>query len=144
VEADPATAGSYASQTYKLDAALKLAAVAANAGLSETETCKQRVALLRIELILQTLAALQANAVLFKTQINKPIAEQLAEVLAANAVLSASPICKRCAAQRRGVAQANVDLYGIAICSRLVGRWLNNIEEPFLNSVCMDYVLITG
>jgi hypothetical protein len=119
-------------------------AVAANAGLSETETCKQRVALVRIGLILQTLAALQANAGLFKTRISKRIAEQQAEVVAANAVLSASQICKPCAAQRQAVDLANADLYGIAICRRLVGRWLNNIGESFFNSVLMGNVLITG
>jgi hypothetical protein len=110
VEAVPATAGSYANQTYKPDAALKLAAVAANVGLLETETCKQRVGLVRIGVIPQTPAVLQANADLFKTPINKPIAEQLAEVAAANAALSASQICKPCAVQRQGVAQVNVDL----------------------------------
>jgi hypothetical protein len=94
VEADQATADSYASQTYKLDAAPKLAVVAVNVDLSETEICKQRVARVQIERIPQTLAALQANADLFKTPINKPIAEQLAEVVAANAALSASQICK--------------------------------------------------
>ena len=112
--------------------------------LSETEICKQRVALVLIGLIPQTPAALQANADLFKTPINKPIAEQLAEVVAVNAALSASQICKPCAVRRLVVAQVNVDLYGIAICRRLVGRSLNNIEEPFLNSVWMGYVLITG
>ena len=99
--------------------------------LSETEICKQRVELVRIELILQTLAALQANADLFKTPINKPIAEQLAEVVAVNAALSESQICKPCAARRQAVDLANVDLYGSAICRRLVGLSLNNIEEPF-------------
>ena len=138
------TAVSYANQTYKPDAALRQVAVAANAGLSETEICKQLAGLVRIGLILQTLAALQANADLFKTPINKPIAEQLAEVVAANAALSESQICKPCAAQRQAVDLANVDLYGIAICRRLVGLPLNNIEEPFLNSVWMGYVLITG
>ena len=59
---------------------------------------------------------------LFKTPINKPIAEQQAEVVAANAALSTSQICKRCAAPRQVVAQANVDLYGIAICRLLVER----------------------
>jgi len=144
VEAVPATADLSANQTYKPDAALKLEAVAVNVGLSETEICKQRVALVRIERIPQTLAALQANADLFKTPINKPIAEQLAEVVAANAALSASQICKPCAAQRQAVDLANADLYGIAICRRLVGRSLNNMKEPFLISVWMDYVLITG
>jgi hypothetical protein len=96
--------------TYKPDAALKLVAVAVSVGLSETEICKQRVALVRIELILQTLAALQASVGLFKTRINKLIAEQQAEGEVANAVLSASQICKPCAAQRQVVAQANVDL----------------------------------
>ena len=109
------------NQTYKPDAALKRAAEAASVDLSETEICKQRVARVQIERIPQTLAALQANADLFKTPINKPIAEQLAEVVAANAALSASQICKPCAARRRGEGQANVDLYGIAICRRLVG-----------------------
>jgi len=140
VEAVPATADLSANQTYKPDAALRQVAVAANAGLSETETCKQHVALVRIGLILQTLAALQANVGLFKIPISKRIAEQQAEGEAANAALSASQICKPCAAQRRGVAQVNVDLYGIEICRRLVGRSLNNIEEPFLNSVWMDTV----
>jgi hypothetical protein len=144
VEAVPATADLSANQTYKPDAALKLEAVAVNVGLSETEICKQRVARVQIERIPQTLAALQANADLFKTPINKPIAEQLAEVVAVNAALSASQICKPCAAQRQAVDLANVDLYGIAICRRLVGRSLNNIEEPFFNSVLMGYVLITG
>jgi hypothetical protein len=98
----------------------------------------------QIERIPQTLAALQANADLFKTPINKPIAEQLAEVVAANAALSASQICKPCAARRQAVDLANVDLYGIAICRRLVGLPLNNIEEPFSHSVLMGNVLITG
>ena len=119
---DPVTAVSSANQTYKPDAALKRAAAAANAGLSETEICKQRVALVRIGLIPQTPAVLQANADLFKTPINKRIAAQQVEVVAANAALSASQICKPCAARRRGVALANVVLYGIAICRRLVGR----------------------
>ena len=144
MEAVPATADLSANQTYKPDAALKLAVVPVNVGLSETEICKQRVALVRIGLIPQTLAVLQASVDLFKTPINKPIAEQLAEVVAANAALSASQICKPCAAQRQAVDLANVDLYGIAICRRLVGRSLNNIEEPFFNSVLMGYVLITG
>ena len=144
MEAVPATADLSANQTYKPDAALKLEAVAVNVGLSETEICKQRVARVRIGVIPQTPAVLQANADLFKTPINKPIAEQLAEVVAANAALSASQICKPCAAQRQAVDLANVDLYGIAICRRLVGRSLNNIEEPFFNSVLMGYVLITG
>ena len=122
MEAVPATAGSYVNQTYKPDAALKLAVEAVNVDLSETEICKPRVALVLIGLIPQTPAALQANADLFKTPINKPIAEQLAEVVAANAALSASQICKPCAAQRQAVDLANVDLYGIAICRRLVGR----------------------
>ena len=121
-EAVLATAVSYAKQTCKPDAALKLAAVAASVGLSETEICKQRVARVQIERIPQTLAALQANADLFKTRISKRIAEQQAEVVAANAALSASQICKPCAAQRLAVDLANVDLYGIAICRRLVGR----------------------
>jgi len=144
VEAALATAVSYVNQTYKPDAVLKLAAVAVNVGLSETEICKQRVARVRIGVIPQTPAVLQANADLFKTQISKRIAEQQAEVVAANAALSASQICKPCAAQRQVVALANVDLYGIAICSRLVGRSLNNMKEPFLISAWMDYVLITG
>ena len=122
VEAVPATAVSSAIQTYKPDAALRQVAVAANAGLSETEICKQLAGLVRIGLILQTLAALQANADLFKTPINKPIAERLAEVVAVNAALSASQICKPCAVRRLVVDLANVDLYGIAICRRLVGR----------------------
>ena len=122
MEAVPATAGSYVNQTYKPDAALKLAVEAVNVDLSETEICKQRVARVQIERIPQTLAALQASADLFKTPINKPIAEQLAEVVAANAALSASQSCKPCAAQRQAVDLANVDLYGIAICRRLVGR----------------------
>ena len=122
MEAVPATADLSANQTYKPDAALKLEAVAVNVGLSETEICKQRVARVQIERIPQTLAALQANAGLFKTRINKHIAVQQAEVEAANAASSASPICKLCAAQRQVVAQANVDLYGIAICRRLVER----------------------
>ena len=144
MEAVPATAGLYANQTYKPDAALKLAVEAVNVDLSETEICKQRVARVQIERIPQTLAALQANADLFKIPINKPIAEQLAEVVAANAALSASQICKPCAAQRQAVDLANVDLYGIAICRRLVGLPLNNIDEPVLNSVLMCFVLITG
>jgi hypothetical protein len=110
------------NQTYKQDAALKRAVEAVNVDLSETEICKQRVARVQIERIPQTLAALQANADLSKTPINKPIAEQLAEVVAAIAALSESQICKPCAARRRGVALANVVLYGIAICRRLVGR----------------------
>jgi hypothetical protein len=110
VEAVPATADLSANQTYKPDAALKLEAVAVSVDLSETEICKQRVALARIGLIPQTLAALQANVGLFKIPISKPIAEQQVEVVAANAVLSASRICKPCAAQRQVVAQANVDL----------------------------------
>ena len=122
VEAVPVTAGSYANQTYKPDAALKLEAVAVNVGLSETEICKQRVAPVRIGLILQTLAALQASVGLFKTLISKRIAVQLAEGEVANAALSASLICKRCVAQRQVVAQANVDLFVTAICRRLVGR----------------------
>jgi hypothetical protein len=125
VEADPATAGSYANQTYKPDAALKRAVEAVNVDLSETEICKQLVARVQRERIPQTPAALQANAGLFKTQISKRIAEQQAEVVTANAVLSASQICKPCAAQRQAVDLANADLYGIAICRRLVGRWLN-------------------
>ena len=122
MEEDPATADLSANQTYKPDAALKLEAVAVNVGLSETEICKQRVAPVRIGLILQTLAALQANADLFKTPINKRIAVQQVEVVAANAALSASQICKPCAAPRQAVDLANVDLYGIAICRRLVER----------------------
>jgi hypothetical protein len=90
-------------------------------GLSETEICKQRVALVQIERIPQTPAALQANAGLFKTPINKLIAVQQAEGAAANAALFVSQICKPCAARRRGEGQANVDLYGTAICRRLVG-----------------------
>ena len=144
MEAVPATAGSYVNQTYKPDAALKRAAEAASVGLSETEICKQRVARVQIERIPQTLASLQANADLSKTPINKPIAEQLAEVVAANAALSESQICKPCAARRRGEGQANVDLYGTAICRRLVGLSLNNIDEPVLNSVLMCFVSITG
>jgi hypothetical protein len=138
------TAVSYVNQTYKPDAALRQVAVAANAGLSETEICKQLAGLVRIGLILQTLAALQANADLFKTPINKPIAERLAEVVAVNAALSASQICKPCAVRRLVVDLANVDLYGIAICRRLVGLPLNNIDEPVLNSVLMCFVSITG
>ena len=91
-------------------------------GLSETEICKQRVALVLIGLIPQTPAALQANAGLFKTPINKLIAVQQAEGAAANAALFVSQICKPCAAQKQVVAQANVDLYEIATCKRLVGR----------------------
>ena len=109
-EAALVNAGSYANQTYKPDAALKLAVEAVNVDLSETEICKQRVARVQIERIPQTLAALQANADLFKTPINKPIAEQLAEVVAANADLSESQICKPCAARRQAVDLANVDL----------------------------------
>ena len=144
MEAVPATAVSSANQTYKPDAALKRAAAAASVGLSETEICKQRVALVRIERIPQTPAVLQTSVDLSKTPINKPIAEQLAEVVAANAALSESKICKPCAAQRQAVDLANVDLYGIAICRRLVGLPLNNIEEPFSHSVLMGNVLITG
>jgi hypothetical protein len=126
VEAVLATAVSYANQTCKPGAALKLAAAAANVGLSETEICKRLVARVQRERIPQTPAALQANAGLFKTRISKRIAEQQAEGVATNAALSASQICKPCAAQRQAVDLANVDLYGIAICRRLVGRWLNN------------------
>ena len=144
MEAVPATAGSSANQTYKPDAALKLAAAAASVGSSETEICKQHVALVRIGLIPQTPAVLQASVDLSKTPINKPIAEQLAEVVAANAALSASQIYKPCAAQRQAVDLANVDLYGIAICRRLVGLSLNNIGESFFHSVLMGNVLITG
>ena len=144
MEAVPATAGSYANQTYKPDAALIRAVEAVNVDLSETEICKQRVGPVLIERLPQTLAALQANAGLSKTPINKRIAVQQVEVVAANAALSASQICKPCAAQRQAVDLANVDLYGIAICRRLVGLSINNIEEPFLNSVWMGYVLITG
>ena len=122
MEAVLATAVSYANQTYKPDAALKLAAAAASVDLSVIEICKRLVALVRIGLILQTLAALQANAGLFKTRTSKLIAVRQAEVVVANAVLSASQICKPCAAQRQSVDLANVDLYGIAICRRLVGR----------------------
>ena len=121
MEAVPATAVSSANQTYKPDAALKRAAAAASVGLSETEICKQRVALVLIGLIPQTPAVLQANADLFKTPISKRIAAQQAEGVAANAALSESQICKPCAAQRQAVDLANVDLYGIAICRRLVG-----------------------
>jgi hypothetical protein len=110
------------NQTYKPDAVLKLAVATANAGLSETEICKQHVGPVRIGLIPQTPAVLQASVDLSKTPINKPIAEQQAEGVVANAALSASQICKPCAAQRQAVALANVDLYGIAICRRLVGR----------------------
>ncbi len=110
MEAVPATADLSANQTYKPDAALKLEAVAVNVGLSETEICKQRVALVRIGLIPQTLAVLQANADLFKIPISKRIAEQQAEGEVANAALSASQLCKPCAVQRQGVAQVNVDL----------------------------------
>jgi hypothetical protein len=110
------------NQTYKPDAALKRAAVAAKVGLSEIETCKQLVARVQIERIPQTPAALQANAGLFKIRISKRIAVQQAEVVAVNAALSASQICKPCAVRRLVVAQVNVDLYGIAICRRLVGR----------------------
>ena len=144
MEAVPATAGSYANQTYKPDAALKRAVEAVNVDLSETEICKQHVGPVLIERIHQTPAVLQASAGLSKTPINKPIAEQLAEVVAANAALSASQICKPCAAQRQAVDLANADLYGIAICRRLVGRSLNNIDKPFFNSLWMGYVLITG
>ena len=119
--ADPVTAVSFVNQTYKPDAALKRAVEAVNVDLSETEICKQRVARVQIERIPQTLAALQANAGLFKTRISKRIAEQLAEVVAANAALSASQICKPCAVRRQAVDLANADLYGIAICRRLVG-----------------------
>jgi hypothetical protein len=121
-EAVPATAGLYANQTYKPDAALKRAAEAANVGLSETEICKQLVARVQIERIPQTLAALQASVGLSKTPINKPIAVQQAEGEVANAASSASLICKPCVAQRQVVAQANVDLFETAICRRLVGR----------------------
>jgi len=53
--------------------------VAVNVDLSETEICNQRVARVQIERIPQTLAALQANAGLFKTRISKRIAEHQAE-----------------------------------------------------------------
>ena len=125
-EAVPATAGSYANQTYKPDAALKPAVVAANVGLSETETCKLHVARVQIERILQTLVALQANAGLFRTRISKLIAELQAEGEVANADLYASQIYRPCAVRRQAVDLANVDLYGIAICRRLVGRLPNN------------------
>ena len=121
-----ATVASYVSQTYKPDAALKRAAVAANVALSETETCKQRVARVQIERAPQTLAALQANADLFKTRISKLIAELQAEGEVANADLYASQIFRPCAARRRAVDQANVDLYAIGTCRWLVGRLPNN------------------
>ena len=122
VEADPATAVSFANQTYKPDAALKRAVEAVNVDLSETEICKQRVGPVLIERIPQTLAVLQASVGLFKTLTSKPIAEQQAGAEVANAALFASQICKPCAAQRQAVDLANVDLYEIAICRRLVGR----------------------
>jgi hypothetical protein len=81
----------------------------------------------RIGLIPQTPAALQASVDLSKTPISKRIAEQQVEVVAANAVLSASQICKPCAAQRRVAAQVNVDLYAIGTCRRLVGRRLSRL-----------------
>jgi hypothetical protein len=121
-----ATVASYVSQTYKPDAALKLVAVAANVALSETETCKQHVALVQIERVPQTLAALQANAGLFRIQTNKRIAELPVAEVAASAALSVSQIYRPCAARRQAVDLANVDLYGIAICRRLVGRLPNN------------------
>ncbi len=111
MEEDPATADLSANQTYKPDAALRQVAVAASVGLSETEICKQRVALVLIGLIPQTPAVLQANADLFKILTNNRIAVQLAEVVAANAALSESQICKPCAAQRQAVDLANADLY---------------------------------
>jgi len=120
-EAALATVASYVSQTYKPDAALKLAVVAVNVGLSETETCKRHVARVQTELIPQTPAALQASAGLFKTRISKLIAGLQAEGEVANAALSESQIYRPCAARRRGVGQANVDLYGVGICRRLVG-----------------------
>ena len=110
MEAVPANAGSYANQTYKPDAALKLAVVPVNVGLLETGICKQRVARVQIERIPQTLAALQTNADLFKTRISKRIAVQQVEGVAANAALSESQICKPCAARRQAVDLANVDL----------------------------------
>ena len=116
------TAASFANQTYKPDAVLKLVAVAANVVLSETEICKLHVGPAQIGLIRPTVSALQANAGLFKTPTSKLIAVLRAEVVAANAALSASQICKPCAAQRQAVDLANADLYGIAICRRLVGR----------------------
>jgi hypothetical protein len=116
------TAVSFANQTYKPDAVLKLVAVAANVVLSETEICKLHVGPAQIGLIHPTVSALQANAGLFKTPINKLIAVQQAEGAAANAALFVSQICKPCAAQKQVVAQANVDLYEIATCRRLVGR----------------------
>jgi len=122
-----ATAVSYANQTYKPDAVLKLVVVAVSVDLSETEICKQHVAPVRIGLIPQTPAALQASVDLSKTPISKRIAEQQVEVVAANAVLSASQICKPCAAQRRVAAQVNVDLYAIGTCRRLVGRRLSRL-----------------
>jgi hypothetical protein len=98
------------NQTCKPDAVLKLVAVAVSVDLSETEICKQHVGPVRIGLIPQTPAVLQASVDLSKTPINKPIAEQQAEGVVANAALSASQICKPCAAQRQAVALANVDL----------------------------------
>jgi hypothetical protein len=125
-EAVLATVGSYANQTYKPDVALKLAVVAVNVGLSETETCKRHVARVQIERIPQTLVALQANAGLFKTRTSKLIAELQAEGEVANAALSASPIYRPCAVRRRGVDRANAALLGIGICRRLVERLPNN------------------
>ncbi|NBW69224.1 MAG: hypothetical protein EBR47_11260 [Betaproteobacteria bacterium] len=117
-----ATVASYASQTYKPDAALKPAAGAANVDLSETETCKRHVARVQIERIPQTLAALQANADLFRIRTNKRIAAQQAEEEVANAALYESQIYRPCAVRRLAAAQVNVDLLGIGICRRLVGR----------------------
>jgi len=120
------TAVSYANQTYKPDAALKQAVEAANVALSETETCKRHVARVQIEQVPQTLAALQANADLFRIQTNKRIAEQPVAEVAASAALSASQIYRPCAARRRGVDRANAVLFGIGTCRRLVGRLPNN------------------
>jgi len=137
VEAVPATAGSYVNQTCKPDAVLKRAAARASVDLSEIEICKQHVAPVRIGLIPQTPAVLQASVDLSKTPISKRIAEQQAEGVVANAALSASQICKPCATQRQAVDLANVDLFETAICRRLVGRSPNNIEEPFFY-FCFD------
>jgi len=120
------TAVSYANQTYKPDAALKQAVEAANVALSETETCKRHVAQVQIERIPQTLAALQANAGLFKTRISKLIAELQVEGEVANADLYASQIYRPCAVRRRAVDRANAVLFGIGTCRRLVGRLPNN------------------
>lgn len=110
VEAAPVIAGSFANQTYKPDAALKRVGVAANVVLLEIEICKLHVAPVQRERIPQTLAALRANAGLFKTPISKHIAVQQAEVGAVIAVLSANQICRQCVALRPVVAQANVVL----------------------------------